>query len=302
MIKSIRILLLATAVLIFGLVNVLQGQNQGTTPNNNNNAQIPKDDQVTNQLADLRKIEIQAMQDAIRTPQPFSDKIRRRYITILENRLLREDVYKLKPDQQYYIQFAEFLKNKNTGLARILPDRKCDQGFTVTVKELERCADSLTIRGGGSFYSFRNRTNLNQSGKWADLQLVDAKFVVGINTQFGLIKELGEGASLDNLNVKSEEISFLLKYKPKVKFQDVKLEKELLEKGQIDNFSSSANLNPGSVYILRSIAYKLKIIDIVDNRADIIVAFKVIAQERDGSVVLLWKQLKSNTPKKLKEL
>lgn len=298
--RTIRLLLTITAIVISGSGYTVQGQNAGNTPNDNAEMQR-RNQQVTENLANLRKMEAEAKQDAVQKPQMYPAKDREKYITLREKELLQEDASKLKPAQHYFIQFAEFLKNKNAGIARLFPDMKCYQGLTVNISEIERCTGFLQIRGGGSFYSFRNRTNINESGTWADLHLIDGKFVVGSKNQFSLIRELREDVSLDDLKAKSDEVKFLLNYKPKFRLQDVKLEKEILEKGQINEFSSSANLKLNSTYILRSIAYQRKIVDPFDHRADIIVAFRVIAQEDDGSIILLWKQLKSKTPKKLKE-
>lgn len=290
---------MVAAFLMFGTEHILYGQTAGTSTNNNNEVRS-SDGYVDQGLADLRKMEADARHDAIIKPKQFSAKVRQETIAILENNLLLEDLPKIKPPQRYLVQYAEFLKDKGTGLARLRPYSKCDEGITVNVTELERCADSLKIRGDGSFYSFRNRTNLNESKNFSDIQFADEKFVVGSLTQFGLIRELGTDMSFDSLNIKSDEIDFLLRYKPKYDFREVKLEKERLEKGLIDKFSSSANLKLNSTYILRSIAYKLPFINFLDDRTDIIVAFKVIAQEDDGSVILLWKQIKSKPAKKLK--
>ncbi len=295
--RIIGMFLTVTAFFVFGAGHILYGQNTGI-PTNNNSEERRSDKWVDQSLAGLRKMESDARQDAIIKPQPY--KLRPETIIALEKYLLLEDLSKIKPAQKYFVQFADFLKDKNTGLARLHPYMKCDQGLTVSIQEIERCADTLQIRGGGSFYSFRNRTTINESGNWSDIQLTDGKFVVGSKTQFGLIRELGEVVSLEELSLKSKEFEFLLKYKPKSYFQEVKLEKERLDKGLIDRFSSSAELKLNSTYILRSIAYQLQFVKVLDNRADIIVAFKVIAQEDDGSIILLWKQLKSNTPKKLK--
>ena len=69
-------------------------------------------------------------------------------------------------------------------------------------------------------------------------------------------------------------------------------------------YSNIVPLKINSTYVLRSIAYKdvlrvdtakgkfkVKTVDVKGITKDIFVAFKVIGQEADGSVILLWRKL-----------
>ncbi len=210
------------------------------------------------------------------------------------------------PAANYFTQYAEFLKDDETGLARIFPDVNCDKGKVVSVQELERCANMIPIRGNASFYSFRNKTNLNDNGRWADIQFSDGKFVVGSKTVFGVIAEIGD-VSLANVTLKSDALAFLKEYEPKTKVSKVKEEEMAFAAGVGANgltYALAAPLKLNSVYVLRSVAYRLKEDDdedLLDNRLDIIVAFKVVAKENDGSLILLWKELKSKYSRPLKD-
>ncbi|MEZ5429227.1 MAG: hypothetical protein R2747_23470 [Pyrinomonadaceae bacterium] len=309
---AIGLIFMIAVVLMIGSANGLRGQNPGNPPNTNVDrfgrtpeqaAQIEQKrrEQWADQNLDaLRKVGEEANRGRITRRHLLSEKDRARIIGELEEKALAEEAIKLMPAETYFARFAEFLKDKKTGLIRLFPDMKCDQGMTVDVRELERCAEFLKIRGGGSFYSFRNKTNLNETGAWDDIHFIDDRLEVGGLDEFGLIKEIGD-VDLETLTSKSAEIESLLKYKPKKRRSEVKLEKQQLEKGLIDGFSSRVPAKSGSTYILRSVAYRRKIFDSLDHRADIVVAFRVIGRETDGSLILLWKELKRRNAQTLKE-
>ncbi|HEV7642908.1 MAG TPA: hypothetical protein VGO50_03115 [Pyrinomonadaceae bacterium] len=271
--------------------------------------QVIDDSQVDNQLASLRSVSETAHDDNRRFRPPgkiriryMSSEARARTTAQLENLALGGHRELLLPAAKYFHQYADFLRDNKTGLARVFPDLKCDRGMVVDVSELERCKDVYPLLGVGSHYSFRNRTNLNRK-TWADINFVDDKFVAGGQTEFGLIGELGDVAP-DSLTLKSKELAFLKDYKPKTKTSQITAEREIFVKGLTVNgltykLSAPATLN--STYVLRSVAYALNNFDGLDIRLDIIVVFKVISRENDGSLILLWKQLKSDPARPLKE-
>lgn len=244
----------------------------------------------------LRKI---SGQSVVVSRGPFSTKDRKRIIRAFEEEALPGETERLSPDQTYFDQFADFLKDKNAGLALLYPDQGCDQGKTVNVQEIERCADFLPIRGGGSFYSFRNRTNLNNNGTWADIHFIDGRLVFGGRMLFGMVRNIGD-IDLEKLSINSPQLKFLRKYKPKKKSSALEQEGQKLARGQLDSFAASAAVLPNSTYILRSVAFRHRTFYSLDNRVDVIVAFRVIAHESDGSLVLLWRELRSRQSPQLK--
>lgn len=250
---------------------------------------------VERSFDELRKIGSMTSVGGVR----LSAKDRGRLIRASEEEALAGEVGRLRPAESYFRQFADFLEDDDTGLARLFPDMRCDQGRTVNVGELERCADSLPIRGGGSFYSFRNRTNLNERGAWADIHFIDDRLTVGGRTEFGLIRELGD-VELAGLSLRSAELEFLRKYKPENRVSEVELEKQKLENGLLGGFASNVPVKLNTTYLLRSVAYRQEISDWLDKRADVIVAFRIVGREADGSLVLLWRELKSREAPKLK--
>lgn len=229
--------------------------------------------------------------------------IKAKMIAEWETNALRGRRDRILPAASYFTQYAEFLRDDKSGLARIFPDQKCDEGKVIEAADLERCAGVIPLRGGGSFYSFRNRSNLNDDMTWADVHYVDGKFLTGSETEFGVIGEVGDIA-LESLTLKSKELAFLKDYKPKNRLSQIKAENESFMQGLTVNgltYSLSVPIKVNSTYILRSVAYELEDFNPVDSRVDIIVAFKVVSRENDGSLILLWKELRRIAARPLKK-
>ncbi len=271
--------------------------------------QVIDESQVDEQLANLRRVERNAHDEDRRFRSGaqgvrityLPPDVRAKMLNRMESMSLGGHRELILPPESYFSQYAAFLREDKTGLARIFPDQKCDRGEVVDVAELKRCADVLPIHGNGSYYSFRNRTNLNNK-TWADIHFTDDKLVAGSETEFGIISEIGEMA-LESLTIKSKEVTFLKDYKPVNEPSEIKWEKGIFGKGSTENgvrYALSAPVKINSTYVLRAVAYGLETVNPIDNRIDIIVAFKVVSREPDGSLILLWKQLRSTASRRLK--
>lgn len=221
-----------------------------------------------------------------------------------KNQALEEINKTLSTPPEYGIKYAEFLKGKNTGLARLFPDRGCDKGVVVSIKDLERCKETASIWGAGSLYSFRlNKlpSNLSLASihyfiRLSDIHFVDGKFVVGTKSIQDIIADVGE-VELTDVTLKSDSVNFLKSFKPgrtaaKVALQNQNLVNGVYESGFL--YSTSAPINLNRTYVLRSIAYNPT--DWLEFfwYTDVITAFKVVGQESDGSIVILWKELKES--------
>ena len=203
--------------------------------------------------------------------------------------------------REYHTKFAEFLKAKNTGIARIFPDKNCGKGITVSVDELERCNNTPQIKGAGSLYSVR----LSEIPAYlpldgilfyigeSDIHFIDDKFVVGNKTTQSIISEIGD-VSLDDIDAKSTPIKFLTEFEPSKNKSEMARQKQELDGGINSNgylYSTSAPIKLNSAYALRSIAFQQGKYTTFWN-TDLLIAFKVVGQEDHGSVVILWKKLK----------
>ncbi len=229
----------------------------------------------------------------------------------------------LEVPQRYYDEYRNLLAGKNVRIARLQPERNCLINLTVivNVEELERCADVVPILGGGSLYSFRSVLNypsattffrdadksevteklpLNSRNKefvlW-DIHFRDGNFDAANKTIQGIVADVGNVA-LENLNLKSAEIEFLNDYKSKRDQAEIKEQSEEFKKGvRFNNFtySNTVSANLNSTYVLRLIDYRLKLDPKLkfNKNADLMIVFKVIGHENDGSVIIIWKELKT---------
>lgn len=207
---------------------------------------------------------------------------------------------KFTPPAEYTAKFADFLNEKNTGIARMFPDKDCGKGLVVTVKELERCRETPQVIGGGSLYSVklsaipeyvlfsRIMFYVGQS----DIHFTGDKFVVGNDSTLSIISEIGD-APLAEVSLKSEAFRFLTEYNPAKTKTALARQTAELERGIGDGgflYSNSAKIKLNSVYVLRTVAFRK------DERSfwnkDTYVAFKIVGQENDGSIIFVWKRLK----------
>ncbi|HZN00437.1 MAG TPA: hypothetical protein VFB70_13645 [Pyrinomonadaceae bacterium] len=165
----------------------------------------------------------------------------------------------LSPSDEDRATHAEFLNQPDTGLIRLLPREKYD---TETYKENKQ---SITLRGGGAYYSFARLTH--EYGHGNDLELAKGTFSTAFSG--------GQSGSLVNLG-------------------DIPLETVSLETPAAQELASNVAtrkkpqsqvpLKLNSTYLLRS----------VDSRSDVLVAFKVVRIDSDESAIILWKLLKKS--------
>lgn len=142
----------------------------------------------------------------------------------------------------------------------------------------------LTTRGGGAYYSFSRKTH--EYGHGSDIELSRGRLSVGFaGADYGFITDLGavplSAASLDN-----PEVAFLANYRPPTDMLEIR--KEQAKSRSYDTPTTTLTRDEaakvGRSYALRSISF---------DRSDVLVAFKVIRKDADGSLILHWKLLKN---------
>jgi len=166
--------------------------------------------------------------------------------------------------------FAEFLQQPETGLIRLLPR--------------ERYETKLKIRGGGAYYSFTRLTH--EYGYGSDLELQQGKFSVGFaGADSGFLIALGD-TPLEEVTLDHPGVRFPAEFTPPTKEADARAQHRQTYTGiQVGDFTYKYSL-PAAVntsYVVRSIQY---------DTADVLVAFRVVRKDYDGSLILLWKMLK----------
>jgi hypothetical protein len=178
-----------------------------------------------------------------------------------------------KADRKAY---AEFLAQPGTGLIRLLPREKWD--------------GKLSTRGDGAFYSFARLTH--EYGSGSDIMLEQDRLAVGFaGADFGFMTDLGD-VPLETVTGETEAVQFMASFKtPTLEPEARKAYRSFgdfggLHEGQL-TYASRLPVAVGSTYALRSINY---------DYSDLLVAFRVVRKDADGSVTLLWKVLE-NYPK-----
>jgi hypothetical protein len=178
----------------------------------------------------------------------------------------------LAPSEEDRAAFAEFLAQPDTGLIRLLPREVFDKD------------SKLTIRGGGAYYSFVRLTHAYGYG--SDIELQQGHLSVGFaGADYGMLVRVGD-APVDTITLDHPSARFLSAYSAATEEPQARLEYRRFGMGTtIDGLSvkSSLPVEINTTYVLRSINY---------SESDVLVAFKVIGKDPDGSVNLLWKLLK----------
>jgi hypothetical protein len=172
-------------------------------------------------------------------------------------------------------EFASFLTQPQTGIIRLLPRELYDGNGK----------RRLAIVGGGAFYSFVRKTH--EYGQGSDILLAQNELSVGFaGADYGLLLDLGD-VSIEQVASNDGAARALLDYKPPVKEADVRAEARKLWRGlELSGFTFTGRVPAiaSSTYLLRSIS---------PERSDIMAVFRVVRRDADGSIILLYKVLKT---------
>lgn len=172
-------------------------------------------------------------------------------------------------------EFASFLTQPQTGIIRLLPRELYDG------KGKRR----LAIEGGGAYYSFFLKTH--EYGRGSDIELAQNEFSVGFaGADYGLLLNLGD-VSLDQVANDHAATRALMDYTPPIKEAEVRAEHYKLWKGiELSGFKflSRVPAKVSNTYLLRSIS--------IDD-SDTLTVFRVTRKDTDGSLILIYKVLKT---------
>jgi hypothetical protein len=192
-----------------------------------------------------------------------------------EDRVLKKGL--LAPSPQDRLKYESFLRERKTGLMRLMPREYYDW-------EAYHAKKRLAIRGGGAYYSFANLTHAYGYGN--DLALERDVLSVGFaGMDYGMLTNLGD-RPLEEITVDNPGTRFISQYKPARREQAARSESQRFRTGvMIDGalYRSRLPLDVGATYLLRSIVY---------HKSDVLVAFRIVREDTDGSVIIAWKILK----------
>lgn len=221
----------------------------------------------------------------------------------------KEELKAVEPSGELLKKYAEFLRQNDTGLTKLISDRKCSDNTKVIVVT-DDCM-KYTMPGAGSSFSFR--INNYRIPRLADLTFTDNSFQVSGNFLHGIFVNIGD-VPLENATLQTDGINFLAEFQPEIDYEKAKeLDRQLTEGIRQGDFLYRRGLFivENTTFALRSIAYGgdyYRSIDGItyneldfDKRRDIIVVFRIVEKDAEGNVTILWKKLQEKDSPKIKK-
>lgn len=213
------------------------------------------------------------------------------------------------PEDQ--LKFADFLKQSNTGIMRLIQQNDLDSRYTISANDLQ---STLPVRGGGAYYSFGRKSH--SFGPWSDIYLQENVLYTQVaNLSIGLFTAIGD-VPLETVTLQTPGVDLLLKMPVPLVVSEAAVQVKRNDRGFQEgefSFRSAVQMMPNLTYVLRSIGYRrpdfLMVIPgtsvtfssaNVYQGADVLIAFRVVRQEADGTATLLWKRLKKSSAPQLK--
>ena len=188
----------------------------------------------------------------------------------------------LSPTAEDRAAYAEFLAQPDTGLIRLLPREKFDSSANKK--------SGMTTRGGGAYYSFSRLTH--EYGYGSDIELYSGYLSVGFaGADYGMLIKL-DGARVEDISSELPGVAFLAKYNAVTTEPEARIEQRRFGTGTVIDgapYKERVPVEVGATYVLRSINF---------GTSDVLVAFRVVRQDTDGSLIIAWRMLeKYPTPK-----
>jgi hypothetical protein len=184
----------------------------------------------------------------------------------------------LAPTEDDRAAHAEFLRLPDTGLIRLLPREVYESEVYKKNKK------TLTVRGGGAYYSFTARTH-EYSGP-TDIGLEGGRLQTGFaGANYGMLTSLGD-VPLENINLESPAVHGFAMHVPAPDEPKARIEQRASSNGATIEGTSYTNrlpLTQNSTYLLRAVNY---------DASDVLVVFRVVRIDDDSSAIILWKLLK----------
>ncbi len=175
----------------------------------------------------------------------------------------------LQPSDADLATFAVFLRQPDTGLTRLMPREKYD--------------GKLITRGGGAYFSFTRLEH--EYGYGSDISLQQGELSVGFaGASFGFMAALGD-APLESVTTDHAGVRYLAEFVAPNKEPEAREQYRLGRPGiSVNGFTylSRVQTSVNTTYVLRSVDY---------NSSDVLVAFRIVRKDDDGSMILLWKIL-----------
>jgi hypothetical protein len=193
-------------------------------------------------------------------------------IESLREQLKAREAVLLAPSDEDRGTYAEFLARPDTGLIRLLPREKWD--------------GKLSMRGGGAYYSFARLTH--EYGYGSDVELQQGLLGVGFaGADFGFMFDLRD-VPLEEVSEETEAVRYMASFRtpsaePEARAAYRQFGDRHGHQAGPRTYRSRLRAVAGHTYALRSVNYR---------QSDVLVAFRLVRKDADGSFVMLWKLLK----------
>ncbi len=229
-------------------------------------------------------------------------------LALLYHKTTDKELKLLAPNVEDLAKFKIFLQQPDTGIFKLAADIGCSDDTNILVATPD-CLD-YTMSGGGNSYSFRMKDY--RLRRLADINFTNSSFQASGVFLHGFFAELGD-IPLEQVNLQTKGVEFAAAFKPEPNFEKAKEIDSQLANGISENgfsYRRAVAAKDDTTYILRSIAYKRKFSRYVDGltydemhydkRKDVLIAFRVIRRDDNGSLTVVWKQLRSQSSPKTK--
>ena len=210
----------------------------------------------------------------------------------------KKELKLIEPDEDLRVKYAEFLRQPNTGLIKLINDKGCAENTKIVVAT-EDCL-KYTMPGAGSSYSFRVETY--RLPRLSDITFTDNSFQAEGILLHGIFVNIGD-ITLEKVSLQTAGMKFLTDFAPETDFDKAKIVDAQLSVGiKKDNFIYRRALYAveNTTFALRSIAYDGKSLRALrgvvynefefDKRRDVIVVFRIVQKDAAGNATILWKE------------
>ncbi len=213
----------------------------------------------------------------------------------------KKELKAVEPKPELLAKYAEFIRQPNTGLTRLINDAGCSDNTKIVVAT-DECL-KYTMPGAGSSYSFR--VNNYRLPRLADVTYTENSFQASGVLLQGIFVNIGD-VPLEKVSLKTGGLNFLVNFQPDAEYAKAKaINQDFLEGIKKDGFLYRRGLYAveNTTFALRSVAYGGKYFRAVkgltynefafDKRDDVIVVFRIVDKNNVGDVTILWKILAS---------
>ena len=215
------------------------------------------------------------------------------------------------PNAELKKEHSAFLKNRGTGITRLISEKGCGANARVLSVE-EHCLKFGKIPGFGSSFSFRQKRYV--LGRFADVVYKNGLLHAYGNRTIGFFVDLG-GIEIDAINEATSGAKYVFEFTPGKTNSEASKQNTELVKGISANgyeYKKLVALAVGKTYLVRSVAYRVQTRTMrngrpvyfentrFDRRRDTIVAFRILEVKSDNDVTFIWKILRSTKSPKLK--